>query len=152
MQNIQIAKQGVGISVQDKEIEITGKTFTLQINFDDLTSLSMEQESIVYAEEMELELVKVEEFYPAKKQQIRMAFHTAQISCVLMAKRAEADKIARLDAERFRQIILSATPGNFFKEHEELVAELRAQDGTEEIEYPVHFRACGHAFDKEDRD
>lgn len=67
MQNIQIAKQGVGISVQDKEIEITGKTFTLQINFDDLTSLSMEQESIVYAEEMELELVKVEEFYPAKK-------------------------------------------------------------------------------------
>lgn len=140
----------IQISVEDKNIQIIGKSFKLKINFDDLSFLFMNHEQEAFAEEMEIELAKVKEFHPELKDKIRIMLHTSQISCTFTADREESDKIARLNHERFKQIMMSTTPLNFHEEHEKLLAELQNEGGAEEISYPVHFHACGHSFGKDE--
>lgn len=145
-------KYFIQVSVENKDIQIVGKTFDLKVNFDDLSFLHMNHEQEVYAAEMEIDVAKVKEFHPEFENKIRIAMHTPQISCEFTADRDQADKIARGNHDRFKQIMLGATPLNFHEEHNELLKKLQNEDDAEEMSYPVHFHACGHSFGKDEDD
>lgn len=143
-------KNDIQISVQGKNIEIKGKTFVWQFNFDNLSYLYMDDEQKAFAEEMEMELAMVEKYHPELKDQLRIALHTPEISSVLTIDRREGDKIASLHYQRFKEAILHGKPLNFFAEHQKLGEELMNENGADEISYPVHFHSCGHLFEDQD--
>lgn len=143
-------KNDIQISVQGQNIEIKGKTFVWQVNFDDLSYLYMDYEQKAFAEEMEMELAMVEKYHPELNDKLRIALHTPEISSVLTVDRQEGDKIACLHYQRFKEAIINGSPRNFFAEHQKLREELMNENEADEISYPLHFHSCGHFFENQD--